>query len=132
VHTDPLATSAWNTVLRGRKRWVLFPPDTPRRVGGPHSPPPSPNLTDCSVRTAKGLDELRPGEDDEAVNYFADLLPRIRERHGLGLGLLEFVQEAGQTVFVPGGWWHGVLNLDDSVAVTQVTYKCAAFDGLFS
>ena len=101
VHVDPLGTSAWNTVLQGRKRWALFPPNTPKEV-------------------AKCLSVIRRGEDDEAINYFIDLLPRLRAKYSEELPLVEFTQLPGDTVFIPGGWWHAVLNLDDSIAVTQV------------
>jgi histone arginine demethylase JMJD6 len=109
LHIDPLGTSAWNTVIDGRKRWVLFPPGTAKAV-------------------AKGLDVIRKGEDDEAVNYFVDLLPRIREKHGHELKIIEFTQYPGDTVFVPGGWWHAVLNLDDTIAITQNFCSSRNFD----
>ena len=34
------------------------------------------------------------------------------------LGAVEVVQEPGETIYVPMGWWHTVLNLEFSVAVT--------------
>eukprot|EP00756_Hemistasia_phaeocysticola_P023545 Hpha_TRINITY_DN15900_c0_g15::TRINITY_DN15900_c0_g15_i1::g.73772::m.73772/K11323/JMJD6; histone arginine demethylase JMJD6 len=97
VHIDPLVTSAWNTLLRGRKRWVLMKPSTTRKV-------------------AKGRGVMRSDEDDEAVNHFVDLVPRLRKE---GHEVFEFVQYPGDTVFVPGNWWHSVVNIEDTVAVTQ-------------
>lgn len=101
VHLDPLGTSAWNTLLVGRKRWVLFPPDVPKAI-------------------VKGKGHVRRGEDDEAVNYFMDILPRIKRAHAPEtLRCIELMQYPGDTIFVPGGWWHAVLNVEDTVAVTQ-------------
>lgn len=103
VHIDPLGTSAWNTVLVGRKRWVIFPPHTEKDI-------------------AKGKTVIRDGEDDEAINFFIDHLPRLKriaESPHSTLKIYEFIQHPGDTVYIPGGWWHAVLNLDDTVAITQ-------------
>lgn len=67
----------------------------------------------------KGKGLFLKGEDDEPVNYFVDVLPRLRRKYGADVTMYEFIQEPGETVFVPGGWWHAVINLEDSVAVTQ-------------
>ena len=108
VHIDPLATSAWNTLIRGKKRWVLFPPNVPKHI-------------------AKGRGYVRKGEDDEAIHYFMYILPRIK-RHAeqvgnrgefSGFACYEFTQNEGETVFIPNGWWHAVLNLTHTVGVTQ-------------
>jgi len=108
VHIDPLATSAWNTLIYGAKRWVLFPPHTPKHV-------------------VKGKGLIKKNEDDEAIHYFMTILPRIKQRAAESDGTgdyenfqcYEFTQNAGETVYIPNGWWHAVLNLSHTVGVTQ-------------
>lgn len=72
VHIDPLASSAWNTVVSGRKLWVLFPPGTPKSV-------------------VKAKKQLLANEDDEAINYFIDLIPRLKRDHPT-LDVYQFIQ----------------------------------------
>jgi histone arginine demethylase JMJD6 len=98
IHVDPLGTSAWNALIYGRKRWVLFPPQTPRHLIGASG----------SAYSAEG------------ISWFHDVLPGIQQKHdGEHVVMYDFVQEAGETVFVPGGWWHVVVNLTMSAAVTH-------------
>lgn len=126
VHIDPLATSAWNTLICGKKRWVLFPPHVPRSLVKGYGK---------SISRTKGEPFIRKGEDDEAIHYFTKILPRIKlaaqqnggERSGTGkkrnrfknFECYEFTQHEGETVYIPGGWWHAVLNLTDTIGVTQ-------------
>eukprot|EP01116_Phalansterium_solitarium_P024701 TRINITY_DN9122_c0_g1_i1.p1 TRINITY_DN9122_c0_g1~~TRINITY_DN9122_c0_g1_i1.p1 ORF type:complete len:544 (-),score=183.17 TRINITY_DN9122_c0_g1_i1:210-1841(-) len=97
-HKDPNATSAWNAVVTGSKKWVMFPPDCP---------PPG------IFPSADGSEVTAPVS---LVEWFVNFYPQCR----LGpIKPIEGVCRAGETIFVPSGWWHAVLNLDDSIAITQ-------------
>lgn len=73
---------------------VLFPPHVPKKVV-----------------QGKGL--VKSDEDDEASQYFLFILPRIKRKAETlkhteeyrGFACYEFTQNAGETVFIPSGWW---------------------------
>ncbi|KAI3412796.1 uncharacterized protein J3R85_016925 [Psidium guajava] len=99
-HVDPALTSAWNTLLCGRKRWALYPPG----------------------KVPLGV-TVHVNEDDGDVNvqspsslqWWLDFYPLLADEDKP----IECTQLPGETIFVPSGWWHCVLNLEATVAVTQ-------------
>ncbi|CAN0889949.1 Lysine-specific demethylase JMJ21 [Linum grandiflorum] len=99
-HVDPALTSAWNTLLCGRKRWALYPPG----------------------RVPLGV-TVHVNEDDGDVNidtpsslqWWLDFYPLLADEDKP----IECTQLPGETIFVPSGWWHCVLNLETTIAVTQ-------------
>ena len=50
----------------------------------------------------------------DPLDYFGKVLPTLSEEHRP----LQCMLSAGETIFVPSGWWHLVLNTEDTVAVT--------------
>eukprot|EP00796_Vickermania_ingenoplastis_P008675 gene8675-6098_t len=98
-HVDPNYTHAWNANLTGRKRWLFFPPSCP-----PPGVVPSCDMSE--VATPVSLMEW-------VWNNYQDSVQQLRH-----VGY-ECVCEPGDIIFVPCGWWHSVINLEDSVAVTQ-------------
>ena len=233
MHTDPCATSAWNTLLQGSKRWCLFPPsiaaselnpgletgntggstaaqattkvvhDTDGSMGGAHmvqyvldvkydteiSDPDWDALSEAIARAVPGgvlfveaktvniafglkklqchvvVDSERVAEEsllggiagewstelarivqsvdidqraavpdytlpspDCPAYWFADVYPKVR---GLP-GMVECIQRPGETIFVPHGWHHVVLNLEWTVAVTQNFISEATFPSAFA
>lgn len=99
VHKDPLATHAWNAVTSGKKRWLVAEPHYPRSV-------------------IKGRSLVRKGEDDESVHYFDYILPRVKAANPT-FKCWEGLQGPGEVIFVPYDFWHAVVNLEDTVAITQ-------------
>jgi len=53
--------------------------------------------------------------------WWHDWYPRLTGPGGAGgrLGMREVVQRAGETIYVPAGWWHAVLNYGWTIAVTE-------------
>lgn len=125
VHTDPLGTSAWNAVVIGHKLWVMFEPRTPAWVVcGLQSPPENDKIFEQDEMFAGALGPYR---------WFSSALPRARANAAkYGYQMREFIVGPGEVAYIPGGWWHTVLNLDDTVAVTQnfvPIYHVSAEDG---
>lgn len=99
-HKDPNATSAWNAVLTGAKYWLMFPssPTLP--------PPPGVLLSDDHSEITS---PLSIAEYLLAFHTLARATPGCREG----------ICAAGEILHVPSGWFHLVLNLEDSLALTQ-------------
>lgn len=100
-HVDPNATSAWNALLSGRKRWALYPPD--------HVPPGVHVQRDAGGRIVAFDAPLSP------VAWFAYVYPHLSDADKP----YEVLQHPGDVVYIPAGWWHMVLNVEDAIAVTQ-------------
>ncbi|KAI3751617.1 hypothetical protein L2E82_22708 [Cichorium intybus] len=99
-HVDPALTSAWNTLLCGRKRWALYPPG---RV---------PLGVTVHVNDEDGDVDI---ETPSSLQWWLDFYPLLADVDKP----IECTQLPGETIYVPTGWWHCVLNLETTIAVTQ-------------
>ena len=107
LHQDPWGYSSWNASCVGVKRWVLFPPTVPYATLNP----PRQDLLSRAIRWLTGVEPPR-----SAAAFMDEVLPVLRER---GLGHIELLQHPGEVVAFPAGWWHAVVNLTPTIAVTE-------------
>lgn len=101
-HKDPNSTDAWNVVIQGAKIWIMFPSEvTPPGV-----------FTDSQegeVVAPIGVAEW------VTSGFWNDSLKLIDETNSNGVIGVTF---EGECMYVPAGWWHTVINIEDSVALT--------------
>ena len=98
-HKDPNATSAWNAPLTGSKYWLMFP------SGANIPPPPGVILSDDQSEITSPLS-------------IAEYLLSFHEVARISPGCKEGICHAGEILHVPSGWFHLVLNLEESIALT--------------
>lgn len=93
LHIDPVGTHAWVTLVEGCKKWILFPYGT--------------NLKSIHMQGNLQI---------PSAIWFYKYYDTIIKQHP---NAIEVIQYPGETVYVPAGWPHLVLNLKLSVAITQ-------------
>ncbi|CAK9437218.1 uncharacterized protein LODBEIA_P15960 [Lodderomyces beijingensis] len=97
-HKDPNSTSAWNVAIQGRKLWIMLPPDV-------QPPGVSTDDEESEVTSPVGIAEW------VISGFFNDAVKIDQVQIG--------VTFPGECMYVPAGWWHSVINIDDSIAITQ-------------
>jgi hypothetical protein len=103
-HIDPNQTSAWNASIKGRKKWIFYPPGI--------SPP--------GVRASENEgDVIVPLTTGEWLLSFWKFHLEERNNPDLSKRPLEVIMQPGELIFVPHNWWHMVINLDDCIALTH-------------
>ena len=90
LHADVLFSYSWSVNVVGRKRWRLVPASERRRVSDAGTQP-----------LARWLREVPVAAGAPAVP------------------IVEVVQEEGELLFVPSGWYHEVENLDDCISINH-------------
>jgi hypothetical protein len=97
IHDHPL-TVAWNALLAGCKLWCCLPPDV-----------------DESLLLLNLCDD--DDEDDDA-DFDLSALEWFRQCGKLPECAKIIVQRPGEVVYLPAGWFHVVLNVETSTAIS--------------
>lgn len=87
-------------VTYGTKRWAMISPECAAALAESETPP--------------------AGCDWSIGEWFSQEWPRIAsEAQARGHVVCDFLQHAGELAFIPAGWWHAVINVESSIAVTH-------------
>jgi len=96
IHNHPL-TVAWNALLVGCKLWCCLPPD---------------------VDESALLLNLRDDDEEDECPFDLSALEWFQQCGKLPECAKIIVQRPGEVVYLPAGWFHVVLNVETSTAIS--------------
>jgi glycosyltransferase involved in cell wall biosynthesis len=111
LHTDVLKSHSWSVNIAGRKLWRLLPAEyasfvQDKSTGMSHPYDFYPEELEEDPSTSKST-------NCSAMNTrFPGL--RQAQQH-----IIEILQYPGEAIFIPSGWFHTVLNLDDCLSINH-------------
>ncbi|CAL1147980.1 unnamed protein product, partial [Cladocopium goreaui] len=95
LHHDVLLSHSWSANICGRKKWIFYPPDCKDQL------------------------EIRPGHWPASAQpdcYDAKEFPEAKQAFERRI---EVIQEPGELIFVPSGWYHEVENLTLAISINH-------------
>jgi len=114
-HMDPNATHAWNAAVKGRKRWIFYPPGVP-----PPGVHPSADADQVALPLTVG---------EWIFQFWDQHVDRLLHPSNPQEQPLEITAFPGDVIFVPHGWWHMVVNMDNDMNIA-ITHNYASQSNL--
>jgi histone arginine demethylase JMJD6 len=110
IHDHP-TTAAWNALLSGCKLWACLPPNCSESAL---------LLNSTDDVNNKNNDDVN--DEDEECDFDLSALQwfgRCQSKNELPEDAKIIIQQPGEVVYLPPGWWHVVLNIENSTAISH-------------
>jgi len=143
LHTDVLCSHSWSANIAGRKLWRVLPAeyayllqDKCTGTSHPYDFYPSDiqgEENSMNTRTNSGTLHGKPSTKEQfttrnsakysnrqhSTSTFPDIHTRFPGLQQAQPHILETIQYPGEAIFIPSGWYHTVLNVDDCLSINH-------------
>jgi histone arginine demethylase JMJD6 len=110
-HADPLTTDAWSTLTSGHKWWIIYP--KVKHVL-------SEAETQCHRSCSTSMTDFHVTGKRDEVSWYASVAKHANKFHyGSGEHAKFVLQNPGETIYLPFGMIHSVMNVDETIAITE-------------
>jgi hypothetical protein len=107
LHIDPYNWTGTNAVLKGRKKWKLFPPGQDHLL-----------YVRKNQHCGFPLDCFKYNSEVDAFDPDYDMYPLFAKAK-----YIEFEQLPGELLMIPTGWFHQAYNPEECLAISSQVYN---------